>query len=124
MAFTSGENYAGSDDSPAVELQAKGSTKSVSLYDLPKDDYSPNKGDLWKMDISDFQFDGCVRVDDISGVAIIAIGTDGWNIDSITTFVENNDGKFQLISQDFDVYRWIDKGDDPSYERFDLSLVC
>ena len=126
MAFTSNEVFAGSDDSPAVELEARNSSKSVILYDLPKNDFSRGKGDLWRIDISDFQFEGCIRVDDITGIAIVPVDTDAWNIDSIVTFVENYDGKFQLVSQDIDVYRWVDKTDHPVFEhfnRFDLSLV-
>ena len=124
MAFTSDRMYAESNDPPAVQLQARGSSRSVTLYDLPADQYKPSKGDLWKINFSDFQFEGCVRVEDITSIAIVATGTDGWNIDSIATYVANYDGKFQIISQDFDVYRWVDKNGDPSRKQFDLTLLC
>lgn len=124
MAFTSNRAHAGSDDSPAVQLEARGSSHSVTLYDLPKDDYEPSKGDLWKINFSDFHYTGCVRADDITGIAILAIGNDGLNIDSIVTFVENYDGKIQIISQDFNVYRWVDNNGAPASKRFDLTLLC
>ena len=51
-AFTSGANNADSDDSANIEITAQGQTRSVSLPDLPEDDYTKNKGDLFKIPMS------------------------------------------------------------------------
>ena len=123
MAFTSGLDDAGSDNGHSVQLRANGLTSTVNLYDLPGDDYESNKGDLWKMRISDFHFANCITIEDITGIAIVARSDDGWNIDLITTYVGDESGKFQELSQDFDVYRWIDGNGDITHRFFDLTIV-
>ena len=83
-----------------------------------------NKGDLWKIDFSDFGFtDGCITIGEISGVSIVENGNDGWNIDSIVTLVKDDDGGVEVLTQDLDVFRWIDGDDLPQYRRFDLTLA-
>ena len=51
MAYTSGTKNAGADQSHRIRLQAEGLSNTINLPDLPKDDFSPNKGDLWKLDL-------------------------------------------------------------------------
>ena len=79
-----------------------------------------NKGDLWKVSFSSFGF-SCVKIGQIANVAIIESSNDGWNIESIATFVKGSGGGFQVLTQDFDVYRWIDGDGDSSHRRFDLT---
>ena len=124
MAFTSGVDDAGSDTSHIVEVQAAGQVRSVVLYDRPGDDMQKNKGDLWKIDFSDFHFTvGCITIDEINGVSIVENGNDGWNIDSIVTMVKDDDGGVEALTQDLDVFCWIDGDDLPQYRRFDLTLA-
>ena len=71
-----------------------------------------NKGDLWKIDFSDFGFtDGCITIGEISGVSIVENGNDGWNIDSIVTLVKDDECGVEVLTLDLDVFRWVD-GDD------------
>jgi hypothetical protein len=124
MAFTSGIDYAGSDTSPIIEVQAAAQVRSLVLYDRPGDDMQKNKGDLWKIDFSDFHFtQGCIKIGDISGVSIVENGNDGWNIDSIATLVRDNSGGVEVLTQDLEVFRWIDGDDLPQYKRFNLTLA-
>ena len=121
MAFTSGVDDADSDTSHIIEVQAIGQVRNLVLYDRPGDDMQKNKGDLWKIDFSDFHFtDGCITISKISGVSIVENGNDGWNIDSIVTMVKDNHGGVEALTQDLDVFYWIDGNDLPKYRHFDL----
>lgn len=63
-----------------------------------------NKGDLWKINFSDFGFtDGCITIGEISGASIVENSNDGWNIDSIVTLVKDNRGGVEVLTQDLDV---------------------
>lgn len=67
-----------------------------------------NKGDLWKLDLSDFEFsDNCIQRSDISQVALLPGGDDGWRIESIVTFLTDG-SNYLLLSEDFAVYYWQD----------------
>ena len=114
--------YAGS-DGHAVEVRTATETRSVALYDRPGDDYLSNKGDLWKIPISDFEStDDCITVSELIGIAITERSTDGWHIESVVTFVRS-DSDYQLLSEDFEANRWIDQDSEDSRRRFDLTLV-
>ena len=80
---------------------------------------------MWKMSLSSFWtgFSGCITFNDVEGVAIIAANDDGWNIDSIVTFARDSANNFQLNTQNFEVYRWVDGDGAVSHKRFDLKLV-
>ena len=124
MAFTSDENDAGSDDAQSVEVEINGEVRPMQLPSLPGDDYLRNKGDLWKIDFSNFGFsDTCVTIEEINRVSIIAINTDGWIIDSIATFVIYSNGYSRALTQDFDVRRRIDSNMNEFDRRFDLSFA-
>ena len=41
-------------------------------------------------------------------MAVVANGNDGWNIGSIVTLIRDTAKGIQLLTQDFDVDRWID----------------
>ena len=127
LAFTSGIIGAGADTRHIVELRASGYISRGILPNLPADDYLALKGDLWKIDITSFNIpDNCINVGEIQGIAITENGNDGWNIDSIVTFlVDVNAGgrAYQLASLDFDVNRWVDGDSLFSRRRFDLTLV-
>ena len=118
MAFTSDLSGASSDTSHSIQLQYNGAVKTMALYDRPGDDYMSNKGDLWELGLSGWQ---CIKIRDLQRVSIIANGNDGWNIESIVTLVSDS-SNIQVLTQNFDVDRWID-GDGPSSHRqFDLML--
>ena len=124
MAYTSDKRFAGSDLTHRIEMQAKGFTKIVDLPNLPKDDFDPTKGDLWKLSLSDiFGFNGCITKYDIRGIAILPGSNDGWNINSIVTYVASSEENWELSSVDLDVDRWVDQNSDDSYKRFPLTLV-
>ena len=56
-------------------------------------------------------------------MSIVENGNDGWNIDSIVTMVKDDDDGVEALTQDLDVFRWIDGDDLPQYRRFDLTLA-
>ena len=118
MAFTSDLSGASSDTSYSIQLQYNGAVKTMALYDRPGDDYMSNSGDFWELSLSGWQ---CIKIRDLQRVSIIANGNDGWNIESIVTLVSDS-SNIQVLTQNFDVNRWID-GDGPSSQRqFDLTL--
>ena len=123
MAYTSGISDAGSDYLHRIRLQVKGSTSTETLPDLPADDYSPNRGNLWKLDLENFfGFTDCIRKNDIDSISILEGSNDGWNIDSIVTFAVVDQNSWELTSADFNVFQWID-GDSAAHDReFTLSL--
>ena len=110
MAFTSDLSGASSDTSHSIKLHYNGREKTMALYDRPGDDYMSNKGDLWELTLS-----GCIKIRDIQRVSIVANGNDGWNIESIVTLVSDS-SNIQVLTDNFDVNRWID-GDGPSSQR-------
>lgn len=123
MAFTSGLPYSESNGpGHTVEVQASGEVRNLRLYDRPGDDMLPHKGDLWKMNVSDFHFtDQCITLGEIHKVSIIESSFDGWNIDSIVTLVKDSSSGIQVLTQDLDVNRWIDGNGHHSHRRFELT---
>ena len=123
IAFTSGVTHGQSDTSHSIQLESNGVVRTISLYDRPGDDFQSHKGDLWSMHFSSFHFsDSCIRIPEIQRVSLVENGNDGWNIKTIVTLV-NGSNRLQVLTQDFNVNRWIDGDEDLSYRRFDLSFA-
>ena len=123
LAFTSGKTYSGSNGRHKVEVSAAGQTRSIKLPDLPGDNYLTNKGDLWKLSFrDDFGFTDCVTLESLDATVLVADSTDGWNIDSIVSYVCAAD-HCQEVTHDFDVSQWIDTNGEPEHERFILTDV-
>ena len=102
---------------------AAGQTKLIGLPLLPGDDYAADKGDLWKLSFKDdLGFMDCVTLGDLDAITIVADDTDGWNIDSIASYVCAA-GNCQEATHDFDVFQWIDTDREPEDERFNLTYV-
>lgn len=57
---------------------------------------------------SDFGFTTCVHKSDIDMVSIVPVSSDGWNIDTIVTFVCDSESVCVLLTQDLDVNYWVD----------------
>ena len=124
MAFTSSLPFAGSDRLHLIQLKVNGVISEKYLPNLPRDDYEPHKGDLWKLDLKNyFGFSGCIKTKDIEGITIIHGSNDGWNIDSIVTFVVVDKYYWELSSADLDVKQWIDGDGSTSHEKYSLSLT-
>ena len=124
LAFTSGKNHAGSDDDAYLQITHKnGIVKHVQLYNRKGDDYSKNKGDLWKIKLSAFNFkDTCISRHDIKKLSLLHGGNDGWNIDSIVTFLKVR-SNYYLLSRDFNIFRWLDGNRSIRSRHFDLTLM-
>ena len=124
MAFTSGLNNAGSDVGHAVKIGLTGGvTKHSLLPNLPGDDYQRHKGDLWKISFKDdFLLDYCVMKYDIKSITIMENSNDGWNIETIVTFIKSGND-YELATSDFHVKHWIDGNGDDSHRHLELTLV-
>ena len=73
--------------------------------------------------MSQFGFEfSCIHVDEIEEIAIEDT-TDGWNINSVVTFVGDSNGGFQLATIDMDVNQSIDGNGSPTNTRFELNIV-
>ena len=69
-----------------------------------------NKGDMWKIPIkAGFGFRSCITKCSIRQVNLKEGGSDGWNIESIMTLLYT--GKYEILTANFHVNRWIDKND-------------
>jgi len=65
--------------------------KKIKLYDRPGNDYTRYKGDKWSIRLSDFGFsDKCILRGDIVNLALLAGGDDGWNIESVVTYLKHD----------------------------------
>ena len=123
MAFTSDLDAAESDTSHSIQIQSNGVVRTLSLYDRPGDDFVANKGDIWDIGFSSFGFsDSCIRIPEIDRVSIVENGNDGWNIGTIVTLVSDS-SNYQVLTQDFNVNRWIDGDEYTAYRRFDLNFA-
>ena len=123
LTFTSGVRRGGSDHQHSIEVRAAGQTKLIELPDLIGDDYLRDKGDLWKLSFKDdLGFTDCVTLRNLDYITIVDGSTDGWNIDSIVTYVCAK-GHCREATHDFDVFQWIDSDGEPKHERFKLTEV-
>jgi len=111
MAFTSGKPGASSNGDFRIYVRLNHTRAARKLPDLPGDDFESNKGDLWKLPLDYFfGFTGCVTLIDFRAVRLAAATTDGWNIDSVVTFVLTGDYFWDLLSADLDIFETIDNG--------------
>ena len=124
LAFTSGESDSQTDDSAYVMLTlSNNQDKTLQLYDRTGNDYAKNKGDIWKIPLPDFGFSkNCISRSDITGVTLLPGENDGWNIESIVTFLKAGNTYLQL-TQDFNVFRWIDGNGGQRESSFSLTLI-
>ena len=123
MAYTSDVPEAGSNFFHRIRLQVNGSTSTRFLPELPGDDFSPKRGDIWKLSLTDFfEFTGCITINDIDHISVLQGSFDGWNIESIVTFAVVSE-YWELTSADFNVFQWIDGDSEEEHREFVLSLV-
>ena len=121
MAYTSDLRDAGSDSSHKISLQVNGSTSTGRFPYIPGNEYYPNRGDIWKLHLTDFfGFTGCITKNDIDHISILQSSSDSWNIESIVTFAVVSE-YWELTSVDFNVFQWI--GDEHMEFTFTLSLL-
>ena len=64
----------------------------------------------------------CVTIFDVTEIKLIAVSTDGWNIETIVTTFADNKGRTYSGSIDRNVNRWVDHQDKPEYESYVLNL--
>ena len=129
-AHTSTGAGSGTNDVHDLEIRAGGTDYIAALRDMPGNQASPDKGDLWKLSLAnDFSPEpGCITKTDVQEIAIEEAGNDGWKIDSIITIYKYNDGEFEVATLDMDVGKWIDGDGDPQtqpgvVEHYSLTLL-
>ena len=121
MVLTSGIENAQTENAHGVTIEVANDNVRLSL--LPELHYEPNKGDMWKLSFKDdFQLDYCVRKYDIRSIAIEENGDDGWNIETIVTFIGSG-RDYELATSDFEVNHWIEGDKSASRRRLELTLV-
>ena len=122
LAYTSNirDSQTRADVSHKIELTVDGLAKTAIFTNFP----GQSRGNLWILSLADdFGFSGCICKKDVQGIALLEDDDDGWNIDSIVTYVSSNKYDWQQSSVDLDVNRWIDGDSLEARKRFDLSLV-
>ena len=124
LAFTGENQNSVTSDPPYIELRVGGEVGAVQLPLVTGLEFERNKGDLWELYLAQFEFtDTCIKQRDIDGVAVVEGGTDGWQIGSIATLLQDEDGSFALLSNDIGVDVWIDGNGGEETRRFDLTLT-
>ena len=122
----------GSDNTHDIQFHTtSGATYISSLFDLPGDQATAGKGDLWELDLNNhFRVPRgtCITKSDITSVALEENGTDGWLIDSVVTVVRKGQGDTEALTIDLDADQWIDGDGDPNEQPgvvriFPLNLV-
>ena len=101
-----------------IEFQiSSGRRYKSSLIDLPEDQATIGKGDLWKLSLTahfGVPVGTCIRKSDITSVAIEENGNDGWLIDSVITVVKKERDDPEVLTIDLDNEQWIDGDGNPS----------
>ena len=65
----------------------------------------------------------CIRkTSEISKLTILNGGGDGWNIESVVTFLHGGQ-EYDLLTVDMHVQRWIDGNEEAYKLKYDLTLV-
>ena len=102
---------AGSHD---VEISFVGGEKQkFSLTNIPK----KSQAKLYSFALTD-----CFTIFDPTNITVIAVNTDGWNIETIVTTFTDDKGRTYSGSINRKVNRWVDHKNRPEQERFVLAL--
>ncbi len=97
-----------------VEISFVGGEKQrVHLPDIPLQ----NQAKLYSFALKD-----CFTIFDVTNITLIAVSTDGWNIQSIVTYFVDDKGRYFSGSIDRNVYSWVDHKDKPEHKSFVLNL--
>lgn len=124
MVFTATTTNSESNGDFSIEVRIKKVTHKLTLPALPGGTKTKGKGDMWKFNMSQFGFEfPCIHADDIEEIAIEEDTSDGWNVDSIVSFIGDSDGGFQLATVDMDIAQWIDHDQGATYTRYELKNV-
>ena len=122
MAFTAGIPGAETNSHHAVEILANNEVRHVRFFDLPGEDMILHKGDMWKLNFTEFHFtNSCITIGDIERVYIIETNNDGWGIDSIVTIVKDSSGRVEVLTQNVDSVIWIDGDHFKAIRRAELT---
>lgn len=93
-------------------------------YRIASESFWNNAHNELELDLrSDFGLTECVRKADIEGVSIVPVSHDGWNVKTVVTFVCKYDNDCHLLTQDIDIYYWIDGDGGSNGQPLVLSLV-
>ena len=120
---TSNKDKAQTDEKHELEVKlTNGEIRAFKLSKIPK----KRKSKLYTFNLDDPASKiKCLSIFDIEGIAINAIGTNGWNINSAVTFLGDTAGRTFTGSIDRNVNAWVDHKDKdrPERERLELSLT-
>ena len=129
LAHTFDASGAGTNHVYSYIFVAGGQSYSANLHDMPYDQASKGKGDLWKLNLQNHFHTGtaCIRKNEITSAAIEEGGTDGWRIDSVVSAVKAG-GSFEVLTLDMEVNQWIDRDGNSQQQpgvvrKFYLNLV-
>jgi hypothetical protein len=120
FAHTSRQGGTGGGTDNAHDIEFRTSSSAIyksSLFDLPENQATIGKGDLWKLDLNDHfgvPSRTCIRKSDITSIAIEEDGNDGWLIDSVVTVIKKEDDDDEILTIDLDKHQWIDGNGNPN----------
>ena len=96
----------------------------LSGYDIVSSDFWDRSANELQLNLqSDFRFTTCVRKRDIKRVSIVPLSTDGWNVQTIVTFVCDPFSDCSLLTQDLDINYWVDSDGSQDGAPLELSIV-
>lgn len=128
MAHTVDATNAGSTETFLLEVQVNNANNNETRTITLPGSTTRGEGDLYKFDISDFGFtSSCIRQHQIYVIAITVPDStdDGWYIDSVVTFVGDNNGIFQLETIDIDLLQRFDTDnlENNPVTRYELTMA-
>ena len=121
LVFSSTRRFATSEGPHDVEITVQG---HHAQYRIASESFWDNTHNELELDLrSDFGLTECVQKSDIESISIVPVSRDGWNVKTVVTFVCKHDNDCHLLTQDIDVYYWIDEDGTSNGQPLVLSLV-
>lgn len=121
LVFSTSHRFALSQGPHAIEIATP---SEYAAFEIRSQRFWNNSANKLELNLqSDFGFTTCVHKSDIEGVSIVPVSRDGWNVNTIVTFVCDSERQCSLLTQDLDIDYWVDADGSEKGASLELSLV-
>ena len=122
LVFSTDHRFALSEGPHAIEVVTH--SEYAAAFEINSQCFWNNSTNKLELNLrSDFGFTTCVHKSDIKSVSIVPVSSDGWNVNTIVTFVCDSDRLCSLLTQDLDIDYWVDADGSDNGAPLVLSLV-